>query len=506
MTKKPNIIVIKTDQQRHDTIGALGYKHMITPNIDKLVDESVTFSNAYCCGATCVSSRAAFYTGMFAQNTGVFHFDPWTHIRTWLHDLKDNGYHIAETGKVHHFPDDKVEGREMMAYDERYTAENFPMMCDWDDYSNYLKGEGQQSPCKVIGQNAKKGGRTGYMAFPLDEKYHVDNWIGRMSCRWIEDYDRDKPFFYHIGFVGPHDPFDPPQRFLDMYKDADVPAPKISGDEFETKPQQYKRFMDKQNDFLHDFDQGDGYGANCIKLNKMSVDDIKEMRRHYYAKVTQIDEQIGFIMDTLEKKGLLDNTIIVFTSDHGENLGDHQAIYKWLMTEQTTRIPMIIRMPGAKRGGTLDDKLFTQMDIGPTLLDFAGVNIPAYLDGHSNLQRTSEGDMSEAPDKVYCQDNYLTMVRTEKRRLVNYAGQPYGEYYDIENDPWEFNNLYDLPEYQDEIKQLKFEYLEWREISTYLGSGERVKRPPEFKRKWPAYHPHDPYVLQGAAKNKNKIT
>jgi len=91
MTKKPNIIVIKTDQQRHDTIGALGYKHMITPNIDKLASESVTFSNAFCCGATCVSSRAAFYTGMFAQNTGVFHFDPWVHIRPWLNDLKDKG-------------------------------------------------------------------------------------------------------------------------------------------------------------------------------------------------------------------------------------------------------------------------------------------------------------------------------------------------------------------------------------------------------------------------------
>lgn len=493
--KKPNIIIIKTDQQRHDTIHDLGNDHMITPNIDKLMDESITFTKAFCCGATCISSRAAFYTGMFAHNSGVFHFDPWSHIRTWLHDLKDNGYHIAELGKVHHDP---IEAP--MAFDERVTAENFPSMLHWDDYSNYLKANDQPSPCKVIGENAMKGERSGYVPFPLEEKYHVDNWLGRISCRWLDDYDNDKPFFLHIGFVGPHDPFDPPQRFLDMYENIDVPAPVVSGDEFETKPKQYERFMDNLRNRVPDYQKGEIYGANVIPLKEMGIQDYKEMRKHYYAKVTQIDEQIGKIMDCLEKKGLLDNTIVVFTSDHGENMGDHQLIYKWLMTEQTTRIPMIIRLPGAENGGTIDKKLFTQMDIGPTMLDFAGAKVPSYLDGNSTRKRLMQGEKSEAPDMVFCQDNYLTMVRTEDRRMIHYAGQHYGEYYDMENDPWEKRNLWDTPEYQEEIKDLKLKYLEWRAASSYLGSIERIKCAPNGQRKWPAFHPHDPYVLQGEAK------
>lgn len=496
MKKALNLIVIKTDQQRFDTIRAHGYPYMITPNLDRLAGESVSFANAYCAGATCVASRAAFYTGMFAHNTGVFHFDPWTHIRTWLHDLKDHGYHIAEVGKVHHWPDDEARGREMMAYDERYTAENFPMMYDWDDYSNYLKAEGQQSPCEVIGELAKEGGPTGYYPFPLEEKYHVDNWVGRMSCRWLEDYRRDKPFFLHIGFVGPHDPFDPPQRFLDMYEGADIPAPVASGTEFEDKPPQHRRFMDGfRND--PDYDEHPSYGSNRVDFFNMTEEDFKEMRRHYFAKITMIDEQIGNIMDTLEARGLLENTVVVFTSDHGDNMGDHQLMYKWLMTEQTTRIPMMVRLPGAARGGAVDKKLFTQMDVGPTLLDFAGVTIPAYLDGRSNRARLETGDASGAPDTVYCQDNYQTMVRTETRRMIHYAGQPYGEYYDMDADPWELNNLWADPARQDEIQKLRMAYLEWREVSTYLGSIERCGRGPEDRRKWPAYFPNDPYFLQG---------
>lgn len=496
MKGKPNFIIIKTDQQRADTIREHGFPHMITPNMDQLAKESVSFTNAHCCGATCVASRAALYTGMFAHNTGVFSFDPWTHLRTWLHDLKDAGYHIAEVGKVHHEPLDEVDGRAMMAYDERYTAENFPMMYDWDDYSNYLKAEGQPSPCKRIGELAQKNGRTGYVPFPLDEKYHVDNWVGRMTCRWLEDYNRDKPFFLHVGFVGPHDPFDPPQRFLDKYESSEIPAPVCSGREFDEKPPQHRRFMEGLKK-EPDFNSHPMYGANKVDLFKMTEKEILEMRRHYYAKITQIDEQLGRIVSTLKSSGLLENTILIFTSDHGDNLGDHQLIYKWLMTEQTTRVPMMVRLPDGGCGGTVDRRLFTQMDIGPTILDFAGIDIPSYLDGNSNRKRIMDGDESEVPKMVFCQDNYLTMVRTETRRMVHYAGQAYGEYYDMENDPWELFNLWEDADSQKEIEALRMSYLSWREISTYLGSIERCKRGPGERRRWPAYFPNDPYFLQG---------
>lgn len=141
LPKPKNIVVIETDQQRHDTINELGNSHMITPSMDRLVREGVSFVNAFCCGATCISSRAAMYTGMYAHNTGCYSFDLWAHNRTWLHEIKEHGYRTAAIGKVHHSP-----STAMMAFDDRIYSENFPQMRSWyDDYANYLKAEGQES-------------------------------------------------------------------------------------------------------------------------------------------------------------------------------------------------------------------------------------------------------------------------------------------------------------------------------------------------------------------------
>ncbi|MGL1890061.1 MAG: sulfatase-like hydrolase/transferase [Spirochaetaceae bacterium] len=493
---RPNIVIIKTDQQRHDTINALGYSYVITPNMDKIVNEGVSFTKAFCCGATCVASRAAFYTGLFAHNTGVYHFDQWTHIRTWLDNLKDNNYHLAGIGKTHHHPDESAK----MAFHDKINAENFPMMTDWDDYSNYLKAEGQPHPFKELTKDGLWSTKCASDTFKLEEKYHVDHFIGQMATRWIQDYKEDKPFFLHVGFHGPHDPFDPPGRVLDMYNSIEVPGPVYKKNGLDDKPKQYKRFMERFYKNNSDYSVAPQYGVGNMYLGDKTDDDIKRWRKHYYAKITFIDEQIGKIMESLKERNMLNNTIIVLTSDHGENLGDHQLIYKWLMTEQTTRVPMVIRLPEKHRGGCIDDKLFTQMDIGPTILDFAQIEVPDYFDGKSNLKRLTCGDQTLAPDKVYCQDNYLTMVRTETRRMIHYAGQEYGEYYDIEKDPNEFNNLYDNKSYEEEIKTLKLEYLEWRAVSSYLGSVERTKKSCYEKRKWPQYNPNDPYFLQGWAK------
>jgi len=488
--KKPNIVIIKTDQQRYDTIAALGNQHMITPNLDKLCSQSVVFTSAFCCGATCVSSRAAFYTGLYPHNTGVYGFNNWSHIRTWLHDFKDAGYHLSAVGKVHHQP-----MNEYMAFDERIYAENFPEYQDYDDFSNYLKAEGQANPNYELVKDGKWLDKCCSSPYPLVEKYFVDNYVGRMATNWIDSYSKDKPFFLHIGFVGPHDPFAPPQRFVDMYKDVDVPDPIVSGDEFETKPPQYKRFMEQcineQN-----MTKSPTYGVYNCRIDDKTPEQIKQMRRHYYARVTAIDEQIGFIMDSLKSKGLLENTIVVFTSDHGENLGDHRMMYKWLMTEQSTKVPMMVRLPLAARAA-VDDGLFTQMDIGPTLLEFAGIDIPCYLDGKSNLKRITDGDSSQIPDKVYCEDNYLTMVRAKDKKMVYYSSQPYGEYYDLENDPDEFYNLYDCPDHAKDITGMKLALLDWVTSSSYLGSALDVGLGGKPKRHWPQYSPDDPYILSG---------
>jgi arylsulfatase A-like enzyme len=490
-----NIVVITTDQQRADAVGAWGYDHMITPNMDRLVNEGISLTRTYVAGNTCVSSRAAFYTGQFAHNTGCYGFQEWSHNRSWVEDIRDAGYYTAAMGKVHHNPPTA-----MMGYHERLYTENFPNLeKSYDDYANYLKAEGQPSPMKLLTQGGDWMSKLASDVFPLEEKYHVDQFVGRMATRWIQEYDKDQPFFLHIGFQGPHDPFDPPQRFLDMYKGRDVPLPRFDVGGLEARPPQYARFMEACRNPLM-FDQGPAFGVWAVDLTGMDDEAFRRMRRHYYAKITGIDYQVGKILDMLDQKGLMENTLIIFTSDHGENLGDHELMYKWLMTEQSVHVPMMVRLPGGKRAGTVDDGLFTQIDVGPTILTALGLKVPQRLDGSSNWKRITENDRSEVPKMVFCEDNYLTMVRTKDRKLIYYAGQEEEEYFDMEEDPWEEHNLVNDPAYTQEILELKAEMLEWLTVSRYLGSLSHINKPGGKRDKWPANHPEDPYILSTSPK------
>jgi arylsulfatase A-like enzyme len=146
----------------------------------------------------------------------------------------------------------------------------------------------------------------------------------------------------------------------------------------------------------------------------------------------------------------------------------------------------------------VDEDLFTQMDIGPTVLDALGLKIPQRLDGQSNWSRLVEGDRSAVPERVYCEDNYLTMVRSKERKLIYYAGQEFEEYFNMESDPWEENNLAHDPAYEKEILMLKAMMLEWLTVSRYLGSLPHIRKPSGQRLIWPANHPEDPYILHGA--------
>ncbi|MFI4911641.1 MAG: sulfatase [Sedimentisphaeraceae bacterium JB056] len=490
---KYNIVIIKTDQQRGDTINCLGNKHMITPNLDKFASDSVVFSNAFCCGATCVVSRAAFYTGRFAINTGIYTFQNWADQPTWLDDIREAGYYLTAVGKNHHMPFDAP-----MAYHERLIVENFPLYESWDDFSNYLEENNQPRPLKMLTEDGKWMEKCGSDVYPLEEKYYADNYVGTKAVEWINKYEKDEPFFLHIGFQGPHDPFTVPERFLRMYDDVDVPKP-VDADGGENKPPQYERFRRTVADPLRGFDTPPIYGSCYIDLEGKSEEDITRMRKHYYAKVTAIDEQLGFIMDALEQKGVLDNTIVVFTSDHGENLADHKLVYKWLMTDQATNVPMMVMLPKKLRRTDVDDRLFTQIDVGPTLLDLCRIKPTVKLDGKSNKNRLISGSDENVPDTVYCFKQYLTMARTETEKVINYAGQPYGEYYNLAADPTESKNLYDTEKTKtNKIEAKMYDYFSsLRFLGTEQLFSKSINDPkPKSKlRLYPQIYVKDPYRL-----------
>jgi len=467
---RPDILFLLTDQQRADTLAAAGCPWMITPNLDRLAADGVTFTNAFCCGATCVASRAAMFTGMFAHHTGVYSFDPWAHHRTWLHDLREAGYYVANLGKMHHSPVDAP-----MAFHERRIVENKTSNLACDDWKRFLDYSCQPIP---VGRHRDVPGWSRALnsfTWELEEQYHSDAFVGDMAVRWLERWDGRQPLFLEIGFPGPHEPYDPPARFLDLYRDRPTPPRIMARHELDSKPPEHRELRT--------------YFAACqadavIDLDGQSDEAIADMRRHYYANISLIDEKIGQILDVLERKGRLDNTIIVFTSDHGDNLGDHDLAYKWVMYDSVTRIPLIVRTPETVGRARMDDGLFTQMDFGPTLLDCAGVPVPSRLDGTSRRMLITD-PTAPHPEVVCCQDNYQTMVRTADAKLVHYTGQPYGELYDLKANPEETHNLYDEPAHRELRAAMERRLLDWMTESLYLGGGYHAGKPAQYAMRYP---------------------
>lgn len=462
MFVQPNIIFVITDQQRSDTIRATGSSWMITPNLDLLAEKSVAFNNAFCCAATCIASRAALFTGMYAHNTGVYTFNRWEHHCTWLHDFRAAGYYLANIGKMH-------QRDAQMAFHERFIVENKSARLKYDEWNRYLWISGLDVPNRVdsIPDWAKQ---LNSVEWPHDEKFHSDIFTGDTALKFIERWDQHAPLFLQIGFPGPHEPYDPPTRFLKMYADIPMPERIFTDAELDTKPPEQMQF---KTHF-----ESNGYN-NCINFTNATRTDIDRMRRHYCANMTAIDEKIGQILNALDAKGMLENAIIVFTSDHGDNLGDHDLPYKWFMYDSVTNIPLLIHTPNTV--GRLDEALFSQIDIGPTLLELAGIECPSRLDGSSQAARIEGEQSGDAPDAVFAEENHVVMVRTNTHKLVHYIDKPYGELYDLVADPHEVHNLYKDGELHAIRQELETRLLTWLAHSTYYNSGYKNQSDPKYK-------------------------
>jgi arylsulfatase A-like enzyme len=201
-----------------------------------------------------------------------------------------------------------------------------------------------------------------------------------------------------------------------------------------------------------------------------------------------VDEQIGRVLDALEARGYLENSLVIFCSDHGEMLGDHNMAYKWLMYDVITHVPMIIwdNREGSRSnaGNRQVDDLASLMDIGPTVLEAAGVDIPTYFEGRSLIPYL-EGDSVDPHPYVFCEDNYQVMMRSTDYKLVYYIGQEAGELYDLESDPYELHNRWDEPAYERVKIELQQDLLAWLASSTYWNAGYRRDRSRHYRMRWP---------------------
>jgi arylsulfatase A-like enzyme len=310
-----------------------------------------------------------------------------------------------------------------------------------------------------------------------DEALHSDAFVGDMARRWISHWPARKPLFLEIGFPGPHEPYDPPKRLLDLYSSSPVPQAHFRDGELADKPPQIEAH---QEHFRLTAEE-----ESVIDLRIATQAQIADMRRHYYANITLIDEKVGAILDQLERSGLLSNSVIIFTSDHGDNLGDHRLPYKWVMSEPVVNIPLIIADFRRAPSPRCDASLVSQIDLGPTVLEWSGLHAPDFLDGRSLAGAIAAGH-DAGGDRVHCEDNYQIMARTIDRKLVYFIDQSYGEFYDLVSDPHELENLWDRLERRTERDGMLVELLGWHARSVYFNSPYKVNRIRNKRMRWPS--------------------
>lgn len=439
---RPNIVFVITDQQRFDTIAAHGHDHVDTPNLDRLVREGTSFLNTYVSAPSCSPSRSSLFTGLYPHSLGVLrNEDLWRH--SWVERLADSGYHCVNVGKMHTHPWETPLG-----FHERTVVENkdrdHPAVPFYhDQWDKALWSHGHTKPTRSVHRTRPDyKERLGAFEWELPDELHSDNFVGGHARWWLETYPGDEPFFLQIGFPGPHPPYDPISRHLDAYRDREVPLPVRPASDLANQPEplQELRVHHQEND--HD---------SIVHLAEPTDEQAARQRRHYLANVTQIDEQLGLIMDSLRARGVLDNTVIIFTSDHGDCLGDHGHSQKWTMYDPSVRVPAIVWAPGRVAADQRVDALTAMMDLGPTVLEFAGVEVPHWMEAES-LMPALRGEpwagreyvfSEHARDMILTGTELMTMVRDRRWKYVEFVDSDQGQLFDLVDDPDEVNSLWD---------------------------------------------------------------
>lgn len=439
---QPNILWLCTDQQRFDTIRSLGNDLIRTPNIDRLVEEGVAFTQAFCQSPVCSPSRASFLTGRYArttrcrQNGQTIPADEVLVSRMFA----DAGYRCGLAGKLHlaSCSDGKVEERIDDGYHDFHWSHH--PQPDWPEnaYTQWLTTKGQSW------EELYSGPDTGYVKHGVPAEFHQTTWCAETTMDFIQT-NAGRPWFFSFNCFDPHHAFDPPPEYLAKYNPDEMPLPKRRDNELESKP----TFQQLDAEWAHNSPGGFHSGA-------MTDDDRRQVTAAYYAMCELVDDQVGRILTCLEETGQRDKTIVIFMSDHGEMLGDHGIYYKGPhFYDEAVRVPLVISWPEKFSAGLQVDGLTELVDLVPTLLESAHLEIPERVQGKSLVPLlTGKANPQQHRDQVFCEyynswthsNAYGTMLRTTSHKIVVYHGTGQGELYDLTSDPDEFVNLWDKPE------------------------------------------------------------
>jgi arylsulfatase A-like enzyme len=490
--QRPNILLITTDQQRTDSLSCYGSRCTDTPHLDQLASEGVCLERAYCANPVCTPARATIFTGRHLSRHGAWNVGMNVPADEPMisHRLGAVGYRTHYIGKAHFQPfggsqNQSVEGRNgNTRYPDfrgpYYGFETIELALGHTTYGiaghygEWVRSQVsteefdayQKATC--LAEN-RFGGEAYDWEIPL--KYHNSVWTANRTVDFLETHSDENPFLLAIGFEDPHHPHCLPTEFDDRVSPDDVPLPDFVDGELDDKP---PHFLEARHGQLEDSDirgqfpiAGQGGGFDYRKVTEK---DARLGRAYYFSMIKLIDQQVGRILECLERNGLAENTLVCFTSDHGELLGDHGLWMKGpFHYEQLIRIPMLMRWPQGFSGGKQLSALFSHVDIVPTILAAVGLPIPAEVDGVNALPLLrGETENVRESALIECVDDpnglRLKTVVTRNRKLTWYCGKDYGELYDLDKDPREQINRWEHPDYATDRARLLARLLDTTEV------------------------------------------
>ncbi len=446
---RPNILWICTDQQRWDTLGCYGNAFVRTPNLDRLAAEGVLFDHAYCQNPVCMPSRGSFLTGRYPRRTGLQRNGGSLpeHERILPRILADAGYHCGLAGKLHIHPhaSDQPEPRGDDGYAEFYWSPNPWPEFPTDQYRAWLREQGLTFERKPFQGSP-------YVECPVDGEHSHTHWCCRKTIEFVESRaSSGGAWLFSLNLFDPHLTFDPPEEYLRPYLSRldDIPLPNYTPEELVTKPAWHRQW----------FATGKNTYYGHYPCPEMTDRDHRLCRAAYWAMCDQIDREVGRVLEALDRTGQRGRTVVIFTSDHGEMLGDHGVYLKGpFMYDPAVRVPLIVAMPGAVAGGRRARALVELVDLAPTLLEAAGLDVPGNMQGRSLWPLLTDPAAPDAHrEDVYCESYnasgrpkgvapvYATMLRTPTHKLIVQHATDEGELYDVAADPRERHNLWDDP-------------------------------------------------------------
>ncbi len=485
MRDKPNLLFIFTDQQRCDTMACYGNDLIRTPNLNALASESIVFENAYVTQPVCTPSRSSIMTGQYPHTNGCTANNiPLRRDTRTIAEMVSDDYRCAYYGKWH--LGDEISAQhgfeDWLSIEDYYRKyySNSQDLARFSNYHHFLLESGFKPDREILGHKVFE--RT--TAANLPEQFTKASFLGREAARFIRE-NAGSPFMLFVNFLEPHPPFTGPLN--DLHRRDNL----ATGPTFLRKPPKNASFLHRMMaDYsMQSIDHGQDLSTEA---------GWREIRARYWGLVTLVDRAVGRILGALEESGQADNTVVVYTSEHGDMMGDHGILHKTMMYEEDNKVPLLIRVPWLRNEGRLVNGRISQVDLAPTLLDLMNEHIPVELQGESRVP-VLRGESTLAENDVFIEWNgsngrnkfdFATDIPVQTMKKVagtpwrtvisadgwklNLSSEDQCELYDVNTDPYEQVNRYDDPGQRDRVRDLTCRIQEWQERT-----GDDTPLPPD---------------------------